>query len=298
MTAPAGPTEARVVSTHGAQGVRLRWLLGLVVPLAFIVLILAADSAEGPKTAYVGVLAVVPMFSAIFARPMMTAVVSVIVWLSAFVFGHLASDGNATAQTVRLFIIAGVGVIATLAAYVRTRRERELVSALTRASQADAVRAQAGTDFLTGLLNRRGLLESLGTKGPAERTLAIMDCDNLKKVNDELGHVAGDEYIQAIGGRLLNNIAKTDLVGRWGRDEFLVVLDLPQAQAEAVLTRVHRKVVERPISTGAGLVPSAFSVGLTGWPSCEALDLALARADKALYSAKDAGRNRVAASAA
>jgi diguanylate cyclase (GGDEF)-like protein len=87
-------------------------------------------------------------------------------------------------------------------------------------------------------------------------------------------------------------------VGRWGGDEFLVVLDLPLDQAQAVLTRVHRKVVERPISTAGGLVPSAMSVGLTGWPSGESLDLVLARADKALYSAKDAGRNRVSSAVA
>jgi diguanylate cyclase (GGDEF)-like protein len=269
--------------------------LGFVLPLVFIVLILAADSTEGPKTAYVGVLAVVPMFSAIFARPTMTAVVAVIVWLSAFAFGHLTSDGNVTAQMVRLFIIAGVGIIAVLAAYVRTRRESELVNAMKRAAQADVIKVQASTDFLTGLMNRRGLMESLTAKVPAERTLAIIDCDDLKKINDELGHLVGDEVIQAIGGRLQSNISKADLVGRWGGDEFLLVIDLPLDQAEVVLTRVHRKVVERPISTASGLVPSAMSVGLAGWPSGESLDLALARADKALYSAKDAGRNRVTA---
>ena len=295
MTALGDRTEARLLSAHGT---RIRWALGFVLPLVFIVLILGADSTEGPKTAYVGVLAVVPMFSAIFARPTMTAVVSVIVWLSAFTFGQLTSDGNVTAQIVRLFIIAGVGIIAVLAAYVRTRREYELVNALKRAAQADVIKAQASTDFLTGLMNRRGLLERLADKGAAERSLAIIDCDNLKKINDELGHLIGDEYIQAIGGRLQSNISKSDLVGRWGGDEFLVVLDLPQEQAQAVLTRVHRKVVERPISTAGGLVPSAMSVGLTGWPSGESLDLALARADKALYSAKDAGRNRVTASVA
>jgi diguanylate cyclase (GGDEF)-like protein len=284
--------------TRVTDGAGMRWLLGFVVPLLFIVLILGADLIESPKTAYVGVLAVVPMFSAIFARPLMTAAVSAMTWMSAFGFGIQAIDGNVPAQTVRLFIIAGVGIIAVLASMLRTRREVELINALTRASQAELNKTQASTDFLTGLMNRRGILEQLDSKGPAERTLAIIDCDNLKKVNDELGHVAGDEYIQAIGGRLLSNISRSDLVGRWGGDEFLVVLDLPQAQAEAVLTRVHRKVVERPISTAAGLVPSAFSVGLTGWPVGETLDLALARADKALYAAKDAGRNRVVTSAA
>lgn len=293
---PVGDTLRERLSVD--HGVGLRWLLGFVVPIAAIAVILGADATEGPKTAYVGVLAVVPMFSAVFARPLMTGTVAVIAWLSAFLFGNMAADGNVTAQTVRLFIIAGVGVIAVLASMLRTRREADLVTALIRAAEADNVRAQAGTDFLTGLPNRRGLLASLAAKPHGDRTLAIVDCDNLKKVNDEMGHIVGDEYIQAIGGRLLSNIAKTDLVGRWGGDEFLVVLELPQDQAEAVFARVHRKVVERPISTAAGLVPSAFSVGLTGWPEGESLDLALARADKALYSAKDAGRNRVASSVA
>ena len=90
--------------------------LGLVLPVLLIVVILGADVIESPKTAYVGVLAVVPMLAAVFAPPPMTAVVAVITWLSAFGFGQLASDGNVAAQQVRLVIIALAGLAAVGAA--------------------------------------------------------------------------------------------------------------------------------------------------------------------------------------
>ena len=84
-----------------------QWLLGVVLPLALVVIILTADYLEGPKTAYVGVLAAVPMLSAVFARPLVTLAVGVITWLAALGFGLAASDGNVPAQRVRLVIIAG-----------------------------------------------------------------------------------------------------------------------------------------------------------------------------------------------
>ena len=100
-----------------------RFLLGVIVPLAMIAIILTSDAIEGPKTAYVGVLSAVPLFSAIFGTTLATVFIAVATWISAFVFGHVASDGNVRAQTVRLVIIAIFGLVAIVASVLRVRRD-------------------------------------------------------------------------------------------------------------------------------------------------------------------------------
>jgi serine phosphatase RsbU (regulator of sigma subunit) len=122
-------------------------LLGGAVPVALIVVILTADQMEGPKTAFVGVLAFVPMLAAVFARPVITAAVGATTWMAALVFGFVASDGNAPAQRVRLVIIAICGVIAVVAAAVRTRTDRALAAAQVAAAQAEVERRIASEEL-------------------------------------------------------------------------------------------------------------------------------------------------------
>jgi diguanylate cyclase (GGDEF)-like protein len=278
-----------------------RWGLGLGVPVALILLILGADAAEGPKTAYVGVLAVVPMLSAVFASPRITLAVAVVTWLAAFAFGHFASDGNVAAQQVRLVIIALAGAAAVGAAYLRRRRDRVLVNALREAAAADTLREQAETDQLTGLSNRHGLINRIATDTDTDdslaRTVAVIDCDGLKTVNDSLGHLAGDTYLQAIAGRLHGSLAKSDLIARWGGDEFLVVQRLDLSRAMAALTRMHRTIDASPISIDGTMVDASVSVGVAEWPTGMTFDEAIAAADQALYAAKSKGRNQIVTSA-
>jgi diguanylate cyclase (GGDEF)-like protein len=274
-----------------------RWGLGLGVPVALILLILGADAAEGPKTAYVGVLAVVPMLSAVFATPRMTLVVAVITWLAAFTFGHVASDGNVAAQQVRLVIIALAGAAAVGAAYLRRRRDRVLVSALREAATAETLRQQAETDQLTGLSNRYGVTARVdGIPDDVVRTVTVVDCDGLKAINDGLGHHAGDVYLQAIAGRLQGSLPKDDLIARWGGDEFLIVQRLGIDQALASLTRMHRAIDTSPISIDGVMVDASVSVGVAAWPPEMSFDAALSEADRALYEAKNQGGNQIVTS--
>ena len=269
-----------------------QWLLSIVLPVVLIAVILTADVIEGPKTAYVGVLSAIPLLSAVFGTPRSTAFISVVTWISAFTFGHLASDGNVRAQTVRLVIIAIFGVIAIIAAYVRTRRESQLASAMTQAAQAEAMRQQANTDLLTGLLNRRGVIEKLEANKAARSTVAVIDVDRFKAVNDQYGHIIGDEIIRAVGARISGGVSRNDVVGRWGGDEFVIVLELGIDQGTSVVERVFHQVSAEPLSTSVGDIPVAISVGVSEWVDGEPLDSVLARADAALYSAKDSGRNQ------
>jgi diguanylate cyclase (GGDEF)-like protein len=272
------------------------WGLGFVLPLALIVLILSADAAEGPKTAYVGVLAVVPMLAAVFASPRMTFVVAVITWLSAFTFGQLAADGNVAAQRVRLIIIGLVGLVAVGAAYLRQRREHALVMAQQQAATAEGLRTQAETDQLTGLLNRHGLTNRVQAESPGAHTVALIDCDGLKAVNDTLGHLSGDEYLRAIAGRLAGSLPRKDLIARWGGDEFIVVQRLDSAQAMPALVRMHRAIDSSPISVGGTMLDGSVSVGVAPWPIGMSFDEAVSAADQALYTAKDQGRNQIVTS--
>ena len=280
-----GADPSAVTPTHSR-------LLAVVLPLGLIVVILTADAIESPKTAYVGVLSAIPMLAAVFGTARSTAFVAAVTWLAAFGFGTLASDGNVTAQKVRLVIIALFGLFAVVAAAVRTTRDQHALDALSRAAQADMLAELAETDELTGLLNRRGVLDRLATAG-RPCSIALVDLDGLKTVNDVHGHLTGDEVIRGVAHRLSGSVQRRDTVGRWGGDEFLVALPLGSHQAHAVMERVLRRVTADDLATRSGNLPVGLSIGLATREEGEDDDAVIARADRAMYEAKQAGRNRI-----
>jgi diguanylate cyclase (GGDEF)-like protein len=154
------------------------------------------------------------------------------------------------------------------------------------------IRFLARTDALTGLFNRRTLEEELKRElGRAARdhrpvSVLLIDIDNLKVVNDTLGHSAGDRLLKACGAAWHGRLRSADLLARYGGDEFAVIL--PEcAMSHAV------EVGERLCAATPGETSS--SIGAAQWDGKESSDQMLRRADDALYAAKRAGRNRVAA---
>ena len=155
------------------------------------------------------------------------------------------------------------------------------------------------TDQLTQIANRRGLVKVFDAElARMERTgqplaVGLLDIDNFKRLNDELGHGAGDEALKALAALVVKTLRATDLVARYGGEEFVVLL--PQTsieQAQVILTRLQRK-----LSGGLFLhedkdVFVTFSAGVTGCATGENLEAILERADRALYEAKRAGKNR------
>lgn len=267
-------------------------VLSVGLPTTLIAVILWADHLEGPKTAYVGVLAAVPLLAAVFGTPASTALVSVIAWLSALTFGHFAIDGTAPAQTVRLVIIALFGALAVLASLVRQRRDAALASATAAAAGAEQDRVLATHDALTGMLNRRGFLDTYSMRPDAPSVcLVVLDCDNFKGVNDRFGHAVGDEYLAAAAQRITGSLSEGDQVSRWGGDEFLVALELSVEDTRRVVERLRCTVMANPISTSAGALPLTLSAGIAAWRPDEGFSTALARADHAMYAAKHDGRN-------
>lgn len=268
---------------------RTGWVSGVLAPVIFIAVILTADFFEGPKTAFVGVLAVVPMFSAVFGTPLMTAIVAVITLLSGWAFGLTASDGNVAAQNVRLVVIALVSIIAVGAAITRRRLQRQLTDAQVAAARLEIIEQQAYTDSMTGLLNRRGLAKAIAALPPGNRSIVVLDCDHLKDVNDSFGHAVGDEYIIAIAKRLQNALSSRDPIGRWGGDEFIAILGVSADEARSVVERMMSRISDASISTSAGEIHATVSAGLADWIENVSLDTAVALADKAMYESKAQG---------
>jgi diguanylate cyclase (GGDEF)-like protein len=158
----------------------------------------------------------------------------------------------------------------------------------------------ANTDTLTGLANRRYLDEELTRLvsrcerhgGPL--SLLIADVDHFKKVNDVHGHAVGDETLVALAGRLTERLRAEDVVGRWGGEEFLVLVpDVDRRGAETVAEALREQVSGRPLDTAAGPLKLTLSVGWTFRLEGDTPDDLLRRADAALYEAKQAGRDRV-----
>jgi diguanylate cyclase (GGDEF)-like protein len=169
-------------------------------------------------------------------------------------------------------------------------------TALENARLIETMSHQARHDNLTGLLGHRAFHESLEAEleTPAF-TLASIDIDDFKLVNDRFGHPVGDEALQLVATALRAAVREQDSVFRVGGEEFAVLLPgLTPADALSVADRLRGAVaaVEFP-------VPLRVSVGLAGWPSdARDRDQLLARADEALYAAKRSGKDRTIAAAA
>jgi diguanylate cyclase (GGDEF)-like protein len=165
--------------------------------------------------------------------------------------------------------------------------------------QQKNLRAAAATDALTGLANHITIINELKIaleQSQKDRPVAAImaDIDFFKEVNDTYGHQVGDKVLVEIASRIRSALRDFDEIGRYGGEEFLLVLngaDLNTAQR--VAERVREHVSDQPINLQGLEIKSSISLGVAIARSDEQPDTLLARADKALYAAKGAGRNRV-----
>ena len=170
---------------------------------------------------------------------------------------------------------------------------------LHNAELYEQVSRTAGTDPLTGLYNRRRLLELLGKEiERSERynqklSLAMMDLDHFKSINDKYGHECGDDVLKQVAGLIREGCRQTDIISRWGGEEFLLVFIESGIEEAAPVCERIRSLVEstdlpclegRKVTVSAGLAPFKFS---------ETIEKNVSSADSALYRAKESGRNRV-----
>jgi len=185
---------------------------------------------------------------------------------------------------------------------VRLRAGRRIIDLQDQLIAArERLRIKAAHDPLTGLWNHEEIISTLerelarASRG-GEQVAAIMaDIDHFKLVNDGFGHLAGDAVLRRVADKMLERIRPYDAVGRYGGEEFLVVLfGCDGKSALALAERLRLSVCRAPIDTAEGVIPVTISLGvaLSGAGLQESLALIRA-ADQALYRAKEKGRNRV-----
>ena len=168
--------------------------------------------------------------------------------------------------------------------------------------QLEAASEKVREDHLTGALNRRGLDTAFVAEiARADRearplSVAVIDIDNFKQLNDRLGHQAGDGALVHLVQVVKDTLRPTDVVARYGGEEFVVLLiNTPLDEAQAVMTRLQRELTKRFFLHDNQKILITFSAGVTQFQPGDNQDSVIARADDAMYQAKKTGKNKVVA---
>jgi len=199
---------------------------------------------------------------------------------------------------VRLAYLGGFGAQLApviLVAYITTMFSADIRYGLNRA------KLLSETDELSGLYNMRGFvvianrLFAQAQRYARSASFLMVDSDSLKQVNDTYGHEAGNRLLQHVVKAMQGHLRATDVPARYGGDEFIIMLpDTPARGALEVAERIRNAVESTPFATEAGRAPCTVSIGVASFPQDgRSIESLLARADRALYDAKAAGRNRV-----
>lgn len=173
-----------------------------------------------------------------------------------------------------------------VAVFARAQRARQLADMMTK-------------DSLTGLLQHARVKERLSHElQRSERTseplsVVMLDIDNFKKVNDNYGHLTGDQVISSLANLLKQQLRKTDIIGRYGGEEFLLILpDCNQQQAFGLVEQLRQSFASLPFSFDYQTFHCTFSAGICQATATDQTDQLIDQADKALYASKHAGRNQ------
>ena len=175
----------------------------------------------------------------------------------------------------------------------------------TRLRQARADREElerlVNFDPLTGLYNRQAILGKLhelinrAKRYKEDFSLSMLDVDHFKRVNDRYGHLTGDEVLEKIAASIRQNIRDTDIAGRYGGEEFIIILPLADLSYATIVAERLRNIIENAeMKDSAGNVfVVTVSQGVSSWEQGEDAHSLISGADEALYKAKGNGRNRV-----
>lgn len=226
----------------------------------------------------------------------------VIVLLVLVAFSFIVTPIPVVIPIVETLVAVSVG---GLVIGLRALRQRDVKQALQRAQQLaqelQGIQDQAFTDSLTGLWNSRYLQEQLPNELSRVRrrnlqlSLLMVDVDGLKTINDRFGHATGNVLLRDIGGLLKESLRVSDIAGRWGGDEFLLILpEAGKADSLAVAKRLRFRLDQYRLRVGGQAIPVGTSVGIAAYPvDGEEAGVLFERADAAMYLAKKRGGNQV-----
>ena len=194
------------------------------------------------------------------------------------------------------FVLARLGRMSYRISRVRQQVVRDH-AALSRA--IEQVRDLAVRDALTGLHNRRHLMERLERERHRAEHLgqtfcvALIDLDHFKRVNDTHGHAVGDDVLRGVANVLRSCMRESDVLGRWGGEEFIILMpDTQTHEGLIALNRLRRQLAQSPPAGNLPLLRVTLSAGVAAHRAGDSLEHLIERADRALYTAKDAGRDR------
>ena len=208
---------------------------------------------------------------------------------------HVATQGerdySSTDDAIGLF-----GLIRDVTEQIEARKVLQDARDAANRS-AERAMALASTDALTGLANRRRIVEYLDATlsdvadGDAGLSVVLFDIDHFKAVNDRYGHDVGDEVLKRVAASAIEGLRSTDLIGRYGGEEFVIIL--PRTDADTALQIAERVRSRIEASRGGAQPRVTVSLGVATTQGDDTGHVILKRADVALYAAKDAGRNRL-----
>jgi two-component system C4-dicarboxylate transport sensor histidine kinase DctB len=225
---------------------------------------------------------------------------------------------NARARRSALVAAGAATLLALLFMYLnlmrlRTREREASRLALEQAHQAlaqkhadlqalsEELRIKSVTDVLTGIYNRRFFLDtaakliSAANRHQFPLSIIMIDVDHFKRINDEHGHPAGDKVLQSLASLYREEMRETDILARFGGEEFIIALPHTDAPSAHILAeRIRSRVMHYPVDTESGTLMVTISCGIAQYqPADSGLDAVIKRADDALYAAKNNGRNRI-----
>lgn len=249
-----------------------------------------------------GMFALTPRQARLLGAYGFSLLVAVMLWKGLTDPLHYAPEVEVMHFLLSAVVMAAVSVLAIRLGRLRKHlsvQKKDLEAALER------IQTMATRDELTGLLNRRAMVELFAREHPRiERghgplSIGLLDIDWFKRINDSHGHQVGDAVLKRFGDLLQHQLRAADALARWGGEEFLLLMPgTPVDDARAVLDRLRLRVAEADFTDLAAGLHVSFSAGVALCGAAESREAAIHRADRAMYDAKQAGRNRVQVAAA
>ncbi|CAN5118063.1 hypothetical protein BH20ACT22_BH20ACT22_21800 [soil metagenome] len=253
-----------------------------LAPLAYFVVIALLREAEGGSVSGYGTLVLLPIcWLALYGtRVQLSAALVVMGVMFVVPIILLGEPRYPSSEWRRALMWAGVGPVVGLTVQRLVSQRRELVGSLREIARSDA---------LTGVANRRAWDERLppelsrALRSGKPVSVALLDLDHFKAFNDSRGHQAGDQLLMEAARAWVGQIRDADLIARYGGEEFALLLpDCPVIEAHGIVERL------RQVTPGE----ETCSVEIACWDGSESPDALIARADRALYGAKRAGRDQ------